>query len=251
MEKEELQAAVDAIPYWYHRIELLHGITTPGWAPINPAMYGIPDRMDGETVLDVGAWDGYWTFEALKRGTKHVTVVEDFSDTLGKVHDISRSDRWRTFDLCAKALGYVRTAKYNCIYKWDGSIEDDEVYADWELDRIFCFGLLYHLRNPLKALQNCFDATKSGGFIHVETAILDATCSPFTGKPHDPNGCYAEFYPADEYGSNNSNWWVPTLKCAAAWLQAVGYVDIEGWKLTDEPKSLAECRGFLRARKPS
>lgn len=246
MNKEELQAEVDAIPYWYHRIELPHGITTPGWAPINPAAYQISERMDGEMLLDVGAWDGYWTFEALKRGAKHVDAMDDFSDTLGSVHNADRSRRFETFDLCADALGYKN------IHRHCASIEEfsfEKINEAIKYDRIFMFGVLYHLRNPLKALQNCFDATKSDGWIHVETAILDNLASPYTGKPHDPNGCYAEFYPGEEYGKNKSNWWVPTLKCAAAWLQAVGYVEVEAWKLTETPSSIAECRGFLRARK--
>ena len=31
-------------------------------------MYGIPEDLTGKRVLDVGAWDGYWSFEALRRG---------------------------------------------------------------------------------------------------------------------------------------------------------------------------------------
>ena len=68
MDKEILRQKIAAMPYWYHRIELPGGIVTPGWAPMNAAAYRIPDRLDGQRVLDVGAWDGFWSFEALKRG---------------------------------------------------------------------------------------------------------------------------------------------------------------------------------------
>ena len=63
-----LEDAVGAFPFWYHKIELPGGVVTPGWAPLNADSYGIPADMSGLRVLDVGAWDGYWTFEALKRG---------------------------------------------------------------------------------------------------------------------------------------------------------------------------------------
>ncbi|NJO37519.1 MAG: hypothetical protein HC871_07740 [Rhizobiales bacterium] len=32
-DRSGLQQAIDAQPYWYHRIELPGGIVTPGWAP--------------------------------------------------------------------------------------------------------------------------------------------------------------------------------------------------------------------------
>jgi tRNA (mo5U34)-methyltransferase len=38
----------------------------------------------GKRVLDIGAWDGYWTFEALKRGAREVLAIDDFSDYMGK-----------------------------------------------------------------------------------------------------------------------------------------------------------------------
>lgn len=254
MTDDELREKIAAIPYWYHKTELRPGITTPGWAPLDASKYGVPDRLDGETILDVGAWDGFWTFEALKRGAKHVTAIDDFSDTCGGTTNADRSKAWQTFDLCAEALGYEwicfgeRGTGYN---RFECNVE----YADQEglcpvADRVFFFGVLYHLRNPLRAIQECFEIMREGGTIHVETAILDNLASPYTGLPHDPNGCYAEFYPTNEFGKNSSNWWVPTLKCAGAMLQAAGFVDVESWKFTDTPRHLAECRGFLRARKP-
>lgn len=61
--------------------------------------------MSGRRVLDIGSWDGYWTFEALKRGAKEVIAIDDFSDYLGS---LNQSDRkaWESFDLCRFALGY-------------------------------------------------------------------------------------------------------------------------------------------------
>ena len=65
MNRVELAAHVASKPYWYHKIELPDGVTTPGWAPLAAQMYNIPADLTGKRVLDIGAWDGYWTFEAL------------------------------------------------------------------------------------------------------------------------------------------------------------------------------------------
>src|SRR4051794_19384123 len=99
----ELQARVSTLPFWYHRIELPGGVVTPGLAPIKAEAYRIPDDLTGMRVLDVGAWDGYWTFAALARGAREVVAIDDFSDHLGK--PLKRT-AWDTFDLCRAAFGY-------------------------------------------------------------------------------------------------------------------------------------------------
>ena len=81
-EAAALEAQVRAFPHWYHRIELPHGVVTPGGHPHSAAAYRVPDRLDGKRVLDVGAWDGFWTFEALKRGAAEAVAIDDFSDFL-------------------------------------------------------------------------------------------------------------------------------------------------------------------------
>ncbi len=93
MNENERQAILDrvaAFPYWYHRIELPQGVVTPGWAPRVPEAYAIPDDLSGKRVLDIGAWDGYWSFEALRRGAREVVAVDDFSDFLGALEDTDR-----------------------------------------------------------------------------------------------------------------------------------------------------------------
>jgi tRNA (mo5U34)-methyltransferase len=280
---DELKAAIAEIPYWYHAINLRPGITTPGWAPLDASMYQIPDDLTGKRVLDVGAWDGYWTFEALKRGAAHVTAIDDFSDTCGRIANADRSKAWQTFDLCANALGYktpklvatgyvthrltsapgVHPCTTSEIPEMEWQKEDPKLireeldiqfiddYRDGEplidpVDVVLCFGVLYHLRHPLLALDNMRKVCR--GTIHIETAILDNCQSAYdANKGYDGTECCAEFYPNDEYGMNKSNWHVGTLRYWCALVEAAGFKNIEAWRLTDNPKSLAECRGFIRA----
>ncbi len=101
---EDLKRRMAEFPFWYHRIELPGGVTTPGWAPISREAYRIPADLTGRTVLDVGAWDGYWTFEALRRGAKRVLAIDDFSDFMGSLKESDRR-AWQTFDFCRDALG--------------------------------------------------------------------------------------------------------------------------------------------------
>ena len=239
-----LAQEVNSFPYWYHRIELPNGVVTPGWAPISKEAYRIPRDLSGMRVLDVGAWDGFWTFEALKRGAAQVVAVDDFSDHLGSLKTEDRKS-WQTFDLCRAALGYdtERCQRY-----------EDSVYGITEerygrFDVIFCFGVLYHLRHPLLALDSL--ASICNDTLYVESAILD-DFSPYRGGLGNGYGggqAVAEFYPEDQYGGNTTNWWVPTMHCLGYMARAAGFPIVEGWKLVDSPGTLSLCRGFIRASK--
>src|SRR5437588_11338087 len=81
-----LRAEMNSFRDWYHNIDLGNGLVTPGrgfdalWKLDRAAM----DRVDfhGKTVLDVGACDGMWSFEAEKRGAKLVVAVDLFDYAL-------------------------------------------------------------------------------------------------------------------------------------------------------------------------
>ena len=238
----DLEAQVNAFPYWYHRIELPGGVVTPGWAPRNPDHYFVPQDLSGLRILDVGAWDGYWSFTALQRGAREVVAIDDFSDHVGQ--NIQRK-AWDTFDLCRAAFGYddsrCRRLEMNV---YDISKEELGVF-----DVVFFFGTLYHLRHPLLALDTL--SLVCSGSIFVETAVID-DYSPYRGglnQGYTGKQMVMEFYPGAELGQNNTNWWAPTTYCLAHMVQAAGFKGVKAWKLPDEPEKLSECRGFATGTK--
>ncbi|MGD8499097.1 MAG: DUF1698 domain-containing protein [Phycisphaerales bacterium] len=255
----DLQERINAEPYWYHRIELPAGIVTPGWAPIDPARYCVPENLSGMRVLDIGAWDGYWTWEALKRGAKEVVAIDDFSDTCGAPDRVKRNG-WKTFDICREAFGFNKlyaggsdvskiwqNGKNQTVHQLTTSIYD--VIGLGKFDIIFFFGTIYHLKHPLMALEGISRLCK--GALYVETASLDEY-SPYRGgigQGYDRNDMVMEFYPTNQYGNNSGNWWAPTLQCLGAMMETVGFKDIECWPLTEEPKELTDCRGFASGTK--
>lgn len=74
-----LKQEVSAI-HWYHRIDLGHGLITPGCQDSSEdlRMLHLPARLDGLTVLDIGAWDGFFSFEAERRGAIRVLATDGF-----------------------------------------------------------------------------------------------------------------------------------------------------------------------------
>lgn len=243
-EVESLKQRVAAFPYWYHRIPLPGGVTTPGVNPLNVNAYHIPADLTGKRVLDVGAWDGFWTFEALRRGAREVLAIDDFSDYLGR---LDRSDRkaWQTFDLCRDALGHDE----NRCRREEMSVYDITPERLGLFDVVFFFGTLYHLRHPLLALDKLSAVCSSE--IYVESAICD-DYSPYQGElGHGYPGrqFVMEFYPNNELSHNTTNWWAPTLICLGSMLGAAGWHRINVWKLVENPNHLGLCRGFAIGRK--
>lgn len=243
---DALREAITAQPYWYHKIELPDGIVTPGWAPLDAKSYGILDDLTGKRVLDVGAWDGFWTFEALKRGASQAVAIDDFSDYLGSLEKRDRPG-WQTFDLCRDALGYDD----NVCQRVEMSVYDLSEERLGRFDVVFCFGVLYHLRHPLLALD-CL-AGVCDESLHVESAILD-DFSPYRGglgRGYDGSQMVMEFYPDDQYGNNHTNWWTPTIHCLGHMVRSAGFQHVEGWKLAGKtPENLAHCRGFIKGTQP-
>ena len=245
MKADEIKRQVESFPYWYHKIELPGGVTTPGSAPLNVDVYRVPADLTGKRVLDVGAWDGFWTFEALKRGAREVVAIDDFSDYLGSLDESDRK-AWGTFDFCREALGYDETV----CQRRELSVYDVSEEELGRFDVVLFFGTLYHLRYPLLGLDRL--ASVCDDLICVESAILD-DYSPYNGglgKGYPGRQALMEFYPGKQYGNNESNWWVPTLYCIVGMLTAAGFEDVSGWKLTrDPPRHLSHCRGFACGRR--
>lgn len=240
---KSLQEQIDACPYWYHRIELPDGIVTPGWAPIAPDAYAIPEDMAGMRVLDVGAWDGYWTFEALRRGADEVLAIENFSDLIDPQWEAGHRT-WRTFDLCRDALGYSKEiCRREAVSLYDVTKE-----RFGEFDVVFFFGTLYHCRYPLLALDTLSKVCRQ--MIFVESA----TCNRVSGHRGQGEGypdsrhVVAEFFPQGTF-NQLTNWWVPTLSCMAMMMKAAGWPTVVAWELTDTPSDLPECRGHARGSK--
>ena len=100
MNVEELKNEVAKIRWW-HKIDLGNGIVTPGYDQSSTKLkkLKIPKDLSGKTVLDIGAWDGFFSFEAERRGAKRVLAIDSFCWS---------GEGWGTkagFNLARKALG--------------------------------------------------------------------------------------------------------------------------------------------------
>ena len=66
---------------WFHSIKISEDIITPGQIKYSVLqqvtnLLQIPEKLDGLTVLDIGGWDGFLSFEAERRGAKKVVIYD-------------------------------------------------------------------------------------------------------------------------------------------------------------------------------
>jgi tRNA (mo5U34)-methyltransferase len=189
---------------WWHTIDLGHGLVTPGKDKSHEklATLHLPTDLTGKTVLDVGAWDGYFSFEAERRGASRVLATDSYS---------WGGQGWGSkagFELAREALG--------------SSVQDLEIDAlelspttvgEWDI--VLYLGVLYHMRDPLMALERIASVTRE--LVIVET-LIDMTTRR---RPA------AAFYPSAEMDADQSNWWGPNEPAVVGMLRATGFDRIE------------------------
>ena len=74
---EVLQAQADALG-WMHTIDLGNGVVTKGQGVHWHGPETFPD-LEGRTVLDVGAWDGFYSFLAEREGASRVVALDHYA----------------------------------------------------------------------------------------------------------------------------------------------------------------------------
>jgi tRNA (mo5U34)-methyltransferase len=203
---------------WHQRFELAPGVFTPGatdseWL-ISEA--GVPADLSGLSVLDIGTANGAMAFIAERRGARR-TVAIDIVDaaTFG-------------FNATAELLG-------SDVEYLTGSVYELESVLGERFDLVFFFGVLYHLRHPLLALDQVRAVT--GGQLYLETAVVD----------HEPDVAaeapLARFYRGAELGDDGSNWFAPSVACLLEWCASCG-LDAELVRTVPDPAE----RAIVRAR---
>ena len=220
MSQIEIQKLIDSVQVWHHRIELAPGIFTPGlqWTQDLLAGINLPEDLSGLRVLDLGARDGFFSFECERRGAAEVIAV-DYAP-VGSTG----------FDVASKIL--------DSKVKWLTA----NVYKINELnlgkfDLILFLGVIYHLRNPYLAIDRIYDALKIDGKVIVESHIIDSGFVNENGewitlKDIDPRLeklQIAQFYQGGDLGGDHTSPWAPSLNTLEIMFQNSGFAIDSSW----------------------
>jgi tRNA (mo5U34)-methyltransferase len=176
----DLRERVEKIS-WYHTLELAPGVVTKGIFDLRKWVdrYGLPARLDGMRVLDIGAWDGFWAFEMERRGAAEVVAL-DLNDEREldwpprrrpeQFEDRLRGDGFR---LAKEALG-SQVERVAC------NIYDADPADLGTFDLVFCGMVLIHVRDQLLALERIARLCR-GTFISAEEPDAAMNLLPFGG----------------------------------------------------------------------
>jgi SAM-dependent methyltransferase len=201
---------------WFHSIEIADGLVTPGRTPLyylqdmlNALQF--PESFAGLSVLDIGAWDGFFSFEAEKRGAARVVAYD--------MHPPDYYGFALAKELLQSQVEYIQ-----------GSVYDLSPEVCGTFDVVFFFGVFYHLRYPLLALDRIWHVTKQ--YLLMETHCLDNRVILDDGQTRSladidtklAEAALYQFYRREElYVGDYSNWFAPNRRAVADALGSAGF----------------------------
>jgi len=162
-ESANRQAEIDRID-WYHELDFGNGLRS---RPQSPDMAGfrstwqfIERQLDGvdfrdKSVLDVGCWDGRWSFYAERHGARDVLATDDVSQN------------WST--------GEGLTLARQILQSQIEVNQDLSIYQLGSLGRTFdivmCLGIYYHLHDPFYAFSQIRHCCHPGSLVLLEGEV--------------------------------------------------------------------------------
>lgn len=192
----------------------------------------LPD-LRGKTVLDIGAFSGWFSFEAERRGAARVVALEyhSWAADWPKLLDHMRRERAagrvgnpygvppevideagqpgrRAFDATREVLGSRVEPVLSRFEDYD---------PGHRFDVVLFLGVLYHCESPLSALQKV--ASLTGECLILET--LGVHLPGLEGR------AVWDFYGDDSVNNDVTTWWAPNDKGLVDMLRAVGFARVE------------------------
>lgn len=254
---DELQRYCAAPGWWWHSIDLGQGVVTPGrksaaWLAHELQALQLPD-LRGKSVLDIGAWDGYYSFAAERLGARRVAALDHYVWSLDReqaaayharyadAHEsappIEQTPCWqpdtlpgkRGFDAAHAALGSaVETVVGDFM-----TLPPEHI---GQFDVVLFLGVLYHMENPLASLRRLAQLTHEVAIIETHAVVV----------PAYEQRALCEFYAHGELDGDVSNWWGPNLSALREMCLAAGFTRVEIKQGPPRKSALREAMRRLR-----
>jgi tRNA (mo5U34)-methyltransferase len=184
---------------WYHSIELPDGGVIEGHQSVDQLrrridQFRIPADLTGKRVLDIGAWDGWFSFEMERRGAQ-VLAVDSTKNTrlLEAKHLLGSRVEHHVADIC------------RLTYKDIGTF-----------DIVLFLGVLYHVKHPILALENVCGMTRDMACIESFVSDPDVSALPIM-----------EYYETTELRGQLDNWVGPNAACLMAFCRTAGFARVD------------------------
>jgi len=160
MQKPITQETIDQV-VWYHEFDFGNGLKTKPltayaayhrevWKFIEANLNKID--FEGKTVLDIGCWDGYWSFYAERRGASGVLASDDQTQNWTEGNGLKLAKEILHSDVeVNQALSIYQLSKLKRRF-----------------DIILCLGVYYHLVDPFYALAQIRHCCHENTIVAIE-----------------------------------------------------------------------------------
>jgi tRNA (mo5U34)-methyltransferase len=200
---------------WFHTIDLGNGVITPGQKDTRTelAHLRLPAELTGRTVLDIGAYDGFYSFEAERRGASRVVAADHWA------WNWPGSDARGNFDLARRVLG-------SGVESRDIAVEDISIEElGGAFDVVLFLGVLYHADDPLGYLRRVRAVTADVAVVETVVDLLDVPVPA------------AAYYPGESMNGDASNYFGPNPAAVEGMLRDAGFgrvVSFPPWTVSKE-----------------
>lgn len=191
---------------WFHSFDLPDGETINGYKSLDilrrEADAILPADLTGKSVLDIGAWDGYFSFEAERRGG---------ADVLATDHFCWSGPGWGTkagFDFIHHRLG----SKVRSVDIEPMGLTPQEF---GQFDVVLFLGVLYHVTDIYRHLEAAAAMCRDHLVIETETSMISERAP------------VARFIQSHELGGDPTNFWAPNPALVKLLLERLGFSKIE------------------------
>jgi tRNA (mo5U34)-methyltransferase len=219
---------------WHHDFDIVPGVRTHG--AYNPEglwdELQLPADMTGLSLADIGACNGYFSFEARRRGARVVAFDVRHKDNSG-------------FGL-AQYINGLADVEHRQI-----NILDLQPSEHGPFDIVLAMGLLYHTPDPYRALANC--AALARERLLIESFCIDALLPPdLAAEPvmrfiPDPRRFPGQGQP----NMDASNFWGFTATCLERMAEDVGFSvrtrNVRADRVLIDARRVASARVVTRA----
>jgi tRNA (mo5U34)-methyltransferase len=182
----EAERVRGSVPLWFHTFALAPGIYTPGIARDHGYRLAVlgADRFAGRSVLDVGAFDGFYSFLAEARGARRVVAVDN-QQYVDWVHarfgvTLPGGAGFRAIaELVGSRVEYRRMDAF------------DVRELGERFDVVLCFGILHRVTDPVRLLRALAGVLAPGGEIVLESYGSRLPADAAAIEVHEPGDVYA------------------------------------------------------------
>lgn len=155
LSREDIVKKVAEVPFWGQSIPLPYGVVTPGRVMKNLDTLKhlqLPENLNGKRVLDVGAWDGFYAFEAEKRGAEVIAI--------DNCERMKRPGEKQFQHLGSKSFETAKAILESKVQYKNLDVYEVSPESVGMVDITLFLGVLYHLKHPMLAIEKLAAVTR-------------------------------------------------------------------------------------------